>query len=500
MNARVRTVCALLLLAPWYLTDCTVGPKYQRPAVESAPAYKEAEGWKLAQPGDAALHGNWWELFGDSQLNALEQQVNVSNQNIAAAFASFMQARAVVKEAQSQYFPTLTVSPSVSRTRSSATLAAGAGGTTSGTTTIAGSGGGIFNNFDLPFDASWTPDLWGRVRNTVRGNVAAAQASAADLENTRLTAQAELAVDYYQLRTQDTLRQLLDQTVVAYQESLDLTRAQYETGIGTDEAVAQAEVQLKSTQAQDTNLGIARAQYEHAIALLVGQPASTFSIPPEPLKASPPPIPIGLPSQLLERRPDVAASERLMAQANAQIGIAKAAYFPTLTLSAAGGFESSSVSDWLTWPSRFWSVGPALAETLFDAGLRRATVQQFQAAYDQTVATYRQTVLTAFQQVEDNLAAIRILAIQLQQQDDAVASSQRYLKIATDRYKLGLDPYLDVITAQTAFLSNQQTAVTLRMQQLTDSVQLIEALGGGWDADQLPSQHDIAHATPTRTP
>ena len=500
MNARVRTVCALLLLAPWYLTDCTVGPKYQRPAVESAPAYKEAEGWKLAQPGDAALHGNWWELFGDSQLNALEQQVNVSNQNIAAAFASFMQARAVVKEAQSQYFPTLTVSPSVSRTRSSATLAAGAGGTTSGTTTIAGSGGGIFNNFDLPFDASWTPDLWGRVRNTVRGNVAAAQASAADLENTRLTAQAELAVDYYQLRTQDTLRQLLDQTVVAYQESLDLTRAQYETGIGTDEAVAQAEVQLKSTQAQDTNLGIARAQYEHAIALLVGQPASTFSIPPEPLKASPPPIPIGLPSQLLERRPDVAASERLMAQANAQIGIAKAAYFPTLTLSAAGGFESSSVSDWLTWPSRFWSVGPALAETLFDAGLRRATVQQFQAAYDQTVATYRQTVLTAFQQVEDNLAALRILAIQLQQQDDAVASSQRYLKIATDRYKLGLDPYLDVITAQTAFLSNQQTAVTLRMQQLTDSVQLIEALGGGWDADQLPSQHDIAHATPTRTP
>ena len=500
MNARVRTVCALLLLAPWYLTDCTVGPKYQRPAVESAPAYKEAEGWKLAQPGDAALHGNWWELFGDSQLNALEQQVNVSNQNIAAAFASFMQARAVVKEAQSQYFPTLTVSPSVSRTRSSATLAAGAGGTTSGTTTIAGSGGGIFNNFDLPFDASWTPDLWGRVRNTVRGNVAAAQASAADLENTRLTAQAELAVDYYQLRTQDTLRQLLDQTVVAYQESLDLTRAQYETGIGTDEAVAQAEVQLKSTQAQDTNLGIARAQYEHAIALLVGQPASTFSIPPEPLKASPPSIPIGLPSQLLERRPDVAASERLMAQANAQIGIAKAAYFPTLTLSAAGGFESSSVSDWLTWPSRFWSVGPALAETLFDAGLRRATVQQFQAAYDQTVATYRQTVLTAFQQVEDNLAALRILAIQLQQQDDAVASSQRYLKIATDRYKLGLDPYLDVITAQTAFLSNQQTAVTLRMQQLTDSVQLIEALGGGWDADQLPSQHDIAHATPTRTP
>jgi NodT family efflux transporter outer membrane factor (OMF) lipoprotein len=461
----------------------------------------------MAEPSDAALHGNWWELFGDPQLNALEEQVNVSNQNIAAAFAGFMQARAVVKEARSQYFPTLTVSPSVSRTRSSANLAAGTtvsttgtGGATGGTAAVAGSSGRVFNDFDLPFDASWTPDLWGRVRNTVKGDVAAAQASAADLENTRLTAQAELAVDYYELRTQDTLKQLLDQTVVAYQESLELTKAQYETGIGTDEAVAQAEIQLKSTQAQDTNLGIARAQYEHAIALLVGQPASAFSIPAEPLKASPPAIPLGVPSQLLERRPDVAASERLMAQANAQIGIAKAAYFPTLTLSAAGGFESASVSDWLTWPSRFWSVGPTLAETLFDAGLRRATVQQFQAAYDQTAATYRQTVLTAFQQVEDNLAGLRLLSIQLQQQDDAVASSQRFLNIATDRYKLGLDPYLDVITAQTAFLSNQQTAVTLRMQQLTDSVQLIEALGGGWNAGQLPSQPDIAHATPTRTP
>jgi NodT family efflux transporter outer membrane factor (OMF) lipoprotein len=507
MNARVRTGSAvLLLLTPWCLTDCTVGPKYQRPAVESADVYKEADGWKVAQPSDAALHGNWWELFGDPQLNALEERVNVSNQNIAAAFASFMQARAVVKEARSQYFPTLTASPSVTRTRSSANLASGTtaatgtGGAAGGTATVAGGGGRIFNDFELPFDATWTPDLWGRVRNTVRGNLAAAQASAADLENTRLTAQAELAVDYYQLRTQDTLKQLLDQTVVAYQESLDLTKAQYETGIGTDEAVAQAEVQLRSTQAQDTNLGIARAQYEHAIALLVGQPASTFSIPPEPLKAAPPTVPIGVPSQLLERRPDVAASERLMVQANAQIGVAKAAYFPTLTLSAAGGFESSSASDWLTWPSRFWSVGPTLAETLFDAGLRRATVQQYQAAYDQTVATYRQTVLTAFQQVEDNLAALRILTLQLQQQDDAVSSSQRFLNIATDRYKLGLDPYLDVITAQTAYLSNEQTAVTLRMQQLTDSVQLIEALGGGWDVGQLPSQHDIVHATTTRPP
>ena len=479
-----------VLLGLLLVNGCNVGPRYHTPSVQSPAAYKETDGWQLAQPKDDVLHGKWWELFDDPQLNALEQQVNVSNQNIAGAFASFLQARALVKQTRAQYYPTLTTSPSISRSRSSASLAqSGAGTATGAGTAIAGTAatGGTFTAYDLPFDASWTPDLWGRVRNTVNSNVAAAQASAADLENTRLTAQAELAVDYYQLRTQDSLKQLLDATVVAYQESLQVNQALYETGIGADEAVAQAEVQLQSTQAQDTNLGIARAQYEHAIALLVGQPASTFSLPVEPLKANPPAIPLGVPSQLLERRPDVAANERLMAQANAQIGIAKAAYYPSLTLSATGGFESSSIANWLTWPSRFWSVGPTLAETLFDAGLRTATVEQFQAAYDQTVASYRQTVLTAFQQVEDNLAALRILSTQTQQQDAAVNAARRYLAIATDRYKLGLDPYLDVITAQTTLLSNQQTAVSLRMQQLTDSVQLIEALGGGWDATQLPS-------------
>jgi len=495
-----------LLLGLLLLNGCNVGPRYHRPSAPAPADYKEltaaggADGWKVAQPEDAVLHGNWWELFNDPELNALEQQVNVSNQNIAAAFASFLQARALVKEARAQYYTTLTTSPSVTRSRSSANLLQGGAGGATAAGTGAGAGtvvattaaGGPFTVYDLPFDASWTPDLWGRVRNTVKSNVAAAQASAADLENTRLTAQAELAVDYYQLRTQDSLKQLLDATVAAYQESLQITQAQFETGIGSDEAVAQADVQLQSTQAQDTNLGIARAQYEHAIALLVGQPASTFSIPVEPLHAAPPAFPVGVPSQLLERRPDVAADERLVAQANAQIGIAKAAYYPTLTLSAAGGFESSSVSNWLAWPSRFWSVGPTLAETLFDAGLRRATVEQYQAAYDQTVATYRQTVLTAFQQVEDNLAALRILSTQTQQQDAAVNAAQKYLTIATDRYKLGLDPYLDVITAQTTLLSNQETAVSLRMQQLTDSVQLIEALGGGWDAAQLPSSSAIA--------
>jgi NodT family efflux transporter outer membrane factor (OMF) lipoprotein len=275
--------------------------------------------------------------------------------------------------------------------------------------------------------------------------------------------------------------------VVAYQQALDITQALYDTGVDADEAVAQAEVQLQTAQAQATNLGIARAQYEHAIALLVGEPASSFSLPVGPLQAQAPAIPVGLPSQLLERRPDIAADERLMVQANAQIGVARAAYFPTLTLSATAGFESSSISNWLAWPSRFFSVGPAAAETLFDAGLRSATVAQYRAAYDQTVATYRQTVLGAFQQVEDNLAALRILAREVGQQDTAVKSAERYLQIATDRYKLGLDPYLDVITAQTTLLTNQQTDVQLRMQQLVDSVQLIEALGGGWDTTQLPA-------------
>jgi NodT family efflux transporter outer membrane factor (OMF) lipoprotein len=482
-----------LTLAVGLLSACNVGPPYKRASVAQAPVYKElnppdqpaTEGWKVAQPSDTQLHGNWWELFGDPKLNALEAQVNVSNQNIAAAFASFMQARALVKEAQTQYYPTLTTDPSVTRSRSSANLAPGGAGSTG----AGGVSGTTQTVYDLPFDATWAPDLWGRVRNTVKGNVAAAQASAADLENTRLTAQAELAVDYYELRTQDKLQQLLDNTVVAYQQALDLTKALYDTGIDADEAVAQAEVQLQTAQAQAINLGIARAQYEHAIALLIGQPASSFTLPVEPQWVTLPSIPVGVPSQLLERRPDIAADERLMVQANAQIGIAKAAYFPTLTLSATGGFESSSISNWLAWPSRFFSVGPDLAETLFDAGLRRATVAQYQAAYDQTVATYRQAVLTAFQQVEDNLAALRILAREIDQQDKAVKAAERYLAIATSRYQLGLDPYLDVITAQTTLLTNQQTDAQLRMQQLVDSVQLIEALGGGWDTSQLPSGH-----------
>ena len=485
MNRTMTRIVYVAVLS--VLGACTVGPRYRRPAADAPPAYKEltaaqfkdTDGWKVAAPQDAALRGKWWELFADPQLNELEEQVSTSNQTVAAAYASFMQARALVRQAQSQYWPTLTVGAGVTRSHQPTTIK---GSAASGITS---------NEFSLPFDASWTPDLWGRVRNEVKGQIAAAQSSAADLANAQLAAHAEVAVDYFELRNQDALIALTTATVKAYAESLEVTRAQFETGLGSDEAVAQAQVQLQTAQAQAMNLGIARAQYEHAIAVLIGKPASSFALQPTQTPLPIPAVPLGVPSQLLERRPDVAADERLMAQANAQIGVAEAAYFPTLTLSASAGFESASSANWLTWPSRFWSVGPALSETIFDGGLRSATVAQYRAAFDQSVATYRQTVLTAFQQVEDNLAALRILSLEIVQQDQAVASSQRYLNLATDRYKLGLDPYLDVITAQTSLLSNQQTDTTLHLQQLTASVQLIEALGGGWDSAQIPTSGDI---------
>ena len=498
-----------LAVALCLLAGCMVGPKYHTPSMDAPAAYKEltpadlqqTDGWKVAQPKDDALRGKWWEIFNDPELNALEEKVDVSNQNIAAAAASFFAARALVKEARSQLFPTVTTNPAIIVQRPSATLSKGANGGSSGSGSGTGTGSSssattTFTDYTLPFDATWQPDLFGRIRNTVRSAAYGAQASAADLENTRLTVQAEVAADYFQLRGQDALKKLLDSTVVAFQESLDLTKALYDTGIDSDEAVAQAETQLEATQAQDDALGIQRAQFEHAIALLTGQPASTFSIPFEPVKASPPAIPFGVPSELLERRPDIAAAERLVAQANAQIGIARAAYFPTITLSAAAGFESTLIRDWFIWPSRFFSMGPAAAETLFDAGLRRATVMQFRAQYDETVANYRQAVLTAFQQVEDNLASLRILSVEIQHQDEAVKSAERTLAVATDRYKLGLDPYLNVLTAQTSLLSNQETAVTLRTQQMTASNGLIQALGGGWNASQLPTPAQLVTKAP----
>jgi len=489
-----------------FLAGCMLGPKYHTPPAvmppgETPPAYKEltpadykdTDGWKVAQPKDDALRGKWWEIFNDPQLNTLEEKVNVSNQSIASAAASFIAARALVKEARSQLFPTATTSPAITVQRSPSASSSGSSGTATGSTS---SSTGTFTEYTFPFDATWQPDLFGRIRNTVRSAAYGAQSSAADLENTRLIIQADVAVDYFQLRGQDALKQLLDSTVVAYRQSLDLTKALYETGIGSDEAVAQAETQLEVTEAQDTSLGIQRAQFEHAIAMLTGQPASTFSIPIEPLKSSPPAIPFGVPSQLLERRPDIAAAERLVAQANAQIGVARAAYFPTVTLSAAAGFASTSAARWFIWPSRFFSIGPAAAETIFDAGLRRATVEQFRAQYDETVANYRQAVLTAFQQVEDNLASLRILSVEIQQQDAAVKSAERSLAIAKDRYRLGIDPYLNVLAAEIALLSNQETEVSLRIQQMTASGGLIEALGGGWNASQLPSPGQLISKLP----
>jgi NodT family efflux transporter outer membrane factor (OMF) lipoprotein len=468
------------------LAGCMVGPKYVKPAVEIPSTYKEAGAangeattvWKTSQPGDEVSRGEWWTGFNDPRLNALEQSLNKANQNIAAAAAAVQAARAVVRESRSQLFPTITAGASITNQHLSTF-----GPKLSSAT---------FSEFTMPVQASWEPDLWGRVRNTVNANTFAAQASVADLENVRLAAQAELAADYFELRAQDDMKRVLDATVSAYREALDLTRNLRDAGLDSDEAVAQAESQWKAAQAQDTNLGSLRAQYEHAIAVLIGQPAPSFSIAVESVEASPPAIPVSVPSELLERRPDIAAAERAMAQANAQIGVAKAAFYPNVTLTAAGGLESLSLLQWFTWPSRIWSVGPSLAETVFDAGLRRATVQQYRAAYDQTVANYRQTVLTAFQQVEDNLAALRILSQVIDQQNAAIQSADRNLREATVRYTAGLDPYLNVIVAQTALLNDEQTAVSFRERQMVARVQLIEALGGGWDAARLPLPKALA--------
>lgn len=489
-------ILAVSLLGLLLFKSCDKAPKYAKPAVPTPPSYKEitpenfkeTDNWKFARPKDDVIRGKWWEMFNDSRLNALEEQVNISNQNIAMADANFRAARAVVKESRSQYFPTVTTSPSIVVSRSS-----------SRTTQSNISAGHVITDYSLPFDASWEPDLWGRIRNTVSASASEAQATAADLENVRLSVQAELAFDYYQLRSIDAQKQLLDSTVVAYQQGLDLTRVRFQTGIASDEDVAQAETQLETTEAQATDLGINRAQLEHAIALLTGQPASTFSLSVAALPAEPPPIPIGIPSQLLERRPDIAASERRVAAANAQIGVTKAAFFPALTLNAAAGFAGTSIATWFTWPARFFSVGPTLAQTLFDKGRRAAANEQAYAEYDGTVANYRQTVLTAFQEVEDNLAALRILSRELEQQDAAVKSSERTLSLANDRYKSGIDSYLNVITAQTTLLAKQRTAVNLRMQQMTASVELIKALGGGWNASQLPTPKELTTRTPQPT-
>ena len=464
-NKTLITLTGLILFA-----GCSFAPKYAKPEFQTPAQFKETAGWKTAEPNDAVIRGQWWEMFHEPELNALEDQATLSNQTVAVALANFLAARAVVKQTRSQYFPTVTASPSVTRSRQSQSSSSSSPST--------------ITEYALPFDASWELDFWGRIRNSVKASSLEAQATLADLENVRLTVQAEVAADYFQLRVLDAQQQLLNATVRAYQESLKLTQVQQDTGLTAGQDIEQAKTLLDLTRAQAIDLGIQRAQLEHAIATLLGKPASLFSIATNSRAATPVAIPSGIPSQLLERRPDIAAAERRVAEANAQIGVARAAYFPTITLSGAVGYQGSSLGNLVSGPGMIWSVGATLAQTLFDAGKRKAITEQARAIYQGTVANYRQTVLTAFQEVEDNLSTLRILSQELQQQNAAVASSQRYLTIATGRYQSGIDSYLNVITAQTMLLSNQRTATNLRMQQLTASVQLIKALGGGWDVSQ----------------
>ena len=476
------------------LASCTVGPDYVKPTVEVPSTFKEMEEWKVAEPRDDVLRGAWWENFGDPSLNALEEQVNLSNQSVAAAEAQFRLARALVEAARAAYFPTLTIGASFTRSLASANVGGGTGTATSGAVskTPAKSSGtntapSPVSNFRLPAEAAWEPDLWGRVRRSVEASRASAQASAADLETTRLLVQSELAQDYFQLRTLDSLKQHLDETAAAYRKFLELTKNRYSNGVASRADVLQAEAQLKTTEAQAIDIGVQRAQTEHAIALLVGRPASVFSVAAMPLASVPPVVPAGLPSELLERRPDIASAERHMAAANAQIGVALAAYYPTVTLSASGGFEASSLSKWLSWPSRFWSVGPSITETVFDGGLRRSQTAQARAAYDATVASYRETVLTGFQEVEDNLAALRILEQEAGVQAEAVNASEQSLAVITNQYRAGTVSYLNVLVAQTVALSNQIAAINILGRRMTAAVLLIKALGGGWSTSALPS-------------
>jgi len=461
---------------------CMVGPKYSRPSAIVPPAFKEpppdsfkeGDGWKAAEPLDQALRGNWWELFGDPHLNALEGQLTVANQDLKAAEARYQQARAMIRFNRASEFPTISAGPSVGSVRESANQPFHLAQFPS------------TGNFVLPFDVSWEADLWGRIRRTVTAAREEAQATAADRENASLSLHAELAFDYFELRAADAQKRLLDQTVKAYTDALQLTTNRFEGGAAPKSDVSQARTQLDTTRVADTDIGVQRAQYEHAIAILVGKAPADFSLAAEPVKIQAPVIPVGLPSQLLERRPDIAAVERRMAEMNEQIGIARAAYYPTLTLSATGGFQGSSLLNVLAWPSRFWAVGPALSQTLFDAGRRRATSDAAIAGYDVAVAGYREAILAAFQQVEDNLAAMRILEVETQQQKQAVADAEQSLELFTNRYTGGIDTYLQVITAQTTALSNERNDVDILRRRMDASVLLIKALGGGWNAASLP--------------
>ena len=473
-TASLGTCLAGMLL----LSGCTVGPNYKRPAAEVPPAYKEVGDWKPAQPNDQSFGTNWWEIFQDPQLNALELQVNVSNQNLKAAEAQYTQARAILRYSRADYFPTITTNPSASRIK-----------TSSNRSPRSPVFNGItYSDIAIPFELSYQVDVWGRVRRTVEAYRDQAQASAADLATVNLSMHAQLALFYYQARLLDAEEQLLNSTVTQYEQALELIAARYSGGIDSELQFQQAKTQLETTRAQAIDVGVARAQYEHAVAVLMGKPPASFTLAPLPLTMPPPPIPAGLPSELLERRSDIAAAERRMAAANAQIGVAKAAYYPLVNLAAIGGFESGFPSTLISGPSVIWSAGPSAVFTLFDVGRRRAASDEAIAAFDQTVANYRQTVLTGFQQVEDNVAALRILEHEAQVQDKAVTAAQKYLELAWTRYKGGVTSYLEVTTAQSAALSDELTAVNILGRRMVDAVTLVQALGGGWDRSALPQR------------
>jgi NodT family efflux transporter outer membrane factor (OMF) lipoprotein len=476
---------AAMLAATTLLAACTVGPDYVKPGVGVPAGYKEAARengpWKVAAPRDQANRGNWWVVFNDPALSALEEQVIFSNQNLLVAEAQYRQARALARAVHGGYLPTASIGVSAGRFRNSANAHA-----------TTPSNMGPANDFSLPLDVSWEADIWGRVRRSVESAQASAQASAAQLENLRLSIQAELAVDYFLLRGIDSERDLLDRTIVAYTKAYELTRNRHEGGIASDADVAQAETQLHTAEAQAVDLRVQRVQLEHAIALLIGKAPAEFSLPMVEAHPVPPGIPLGVPSELLERRPDIAAAERQVAAANAQIGVARAAFYPTLTLGASAGLESSDISNWLSLPSRFWSLGADAALILFDGSRRSALSDQAQAAYDGTVASYRQTVLAAFQDVEDNLAALAILAEEAQIQDGAVKAAQRSLALTTNRYTAGAASYLEVVVAQTASLSNDRAALDISRRRMAASVRLIKALGGDWNVARLPTPEAVA--------
>lgn len=476
----------LLCSLSGFLSGCRVGPRYQAPAPPSIAAtnFKESTvnfqnepGWKVASPQEAMIRGNWWEVFNEPELNALEDQLNKNNQNIKVSYESYMAARAVISEARAQYWPTITFNPSYIRARTSANQNVSSTATT----------GRTYSLWSAPIDASWTPDFWGKIRNEVREAQYTAQASAADLEVEKLTEQSSLAEYYFEIRGQDMLQQILNQTVEADQRSLNATQGAYDAGTGDKISVVQAEATLRSAQASAIAVGLLRAQYEHAIAMLTGKIATDFSIPVKPIIYTPPPIPTGVPSQLLERRPDVAAAERTLAAANATIGIGYGAFFPQVTISGTVGVEAALFKQLFGLPSRVWSIGPSVSQVIFDGGLYRAELHQYEAQYNGDLATYRQTVLTAFQQVEDGLVATRNYSQQILADQDAVKAAQQYLEIETQRYNIGLDPYVDLVLAQTTLLNDQATLNAAQVSQMISAVELVQDLGGGWDRSQLPT-------------